>query len=138
MLSYPTSLFVNVVVLSGGRADITLATPSSKHNHACTHDMPRIPTALLRKARTINLFLPALLAPCRDLHAAQNELRWLREHVEKVAKARRAKGDILAKSAFMGQLVRERAKGKPLQYLLGTEYFGELEIKCRPGVLIPR
>jgi methylase of polypeptide subunit release factors len=25
-----------------------------------------------------------------------------------------------------------------LQYILGTEFFGELEIKCRPGVLIPR
>lgn len=100
--------------------------------------MPRIPTALLRKARTINPFLPVLLAPCRDLHAAQNELRWLHEYVDKVAKARRARGDTLAKSAFLSRLVRERAKGKPLQYLLGTEYFGDLEIECRPGVLIPR
>lgn len=100
--------------------------------------MPRIPTALLRKARTIDPFLPALLATCRDLHTAQNELRWLREHVEKIAKARRARGDTLARGALLGQLVRERARGKPLQYLLGTEYFGELEIRCRPGVLIPR
>lgn len=129
---------MNVVVLNGGRTIITLVTPFSKHRYAYTHDMPRIPTALLRKARTINSLLPALLAPCRDLHAAQNELRWLSEHVEKVAKARRARGDTLAKSAFLGQLVRERAKGKPLQYLLGTEYFGDLEIECRPGVLIPR
>jgi methylase of polypeptide subunit release factors len=100
--------------------------------------MPRIPTSLLRKAHAIDLFLPALLAPCRDLHAAQNELRWLREHVEKVAKARCAKGDVLAKGALLRQLVKERALGKPLQYLLGTEYFGDLEIRCRPGVLIPR
>lgn len=100
--------------------------------------MPRIPTALLRKARTIDPFLPALLAPCRDLHTAQNELRWLREHVEKVAKARRVKGDTLARGALLGRLVRERAKGMPLQYLLGTEFFGDLEISCRPGVLIPR
>ncbi|KAH6642690.1 S-adenosyl-L-methionine-dependent methyltransferase [Boeremia exigua] len=100
--------------------------------------MPRVPTALLRKAHTIDSFLPALLAPCRDLRTARNELRWLREHVEKVAKARCAKGDTLAKGALLGQLVRERAKGKPLQYLLGTEFFGDLEIKCRPGVLIPR
>ncbi|KAF3049907.1 hypothetical protein E8E11_007065 [Didymella keratinophila] len=100
--------------------------------------MPRLPTALLRKARTIDPFLPALLAPCHDLHTAKNELRWLREHVEKVAKARRAKGDKLAKGALLGQLVRERARGKPLQYILGSEYFGDLEIKCKPGVLIPR
>ena len=100
--------------------------------------MPRVPTALLRKARTIDPFLPALLAPCRDLHTAQNELRWLREHVEEVANARRARGDTLTKGALLGRLVRERARGRPLQYLLGTEYFGDLQIKCRPGVLIPR
>lgn len=112
--------------------------PSPARNHAVARDMPRVPTALLRKARTIDPFLPALLAPCRDLHTAQNELRWLREHVEKVANARRARGDTLAKGALLGQLVRERVRGRPLQYLLGTEYFGDLEIKCRPGVLIPR
>jgi hypothetical protein len=100
--------------------------------------MPRIPNALLRQARAIDAFLPALLAPCRDLHTAQNELRWLREHVNKIAKARRARGDILAKGAFLHQLVRERALGKPLQYILGTEHFGDLEIRCRPGALIPR
>ncbi|XPS90820.1 Peptide chain release factor N(5)-glutamine methyltransferase [Ascochyta lentis] len=100
--------------------------------------MPRIPTALLRKARAIDPFLPDLLAPCRDLHTAQKELRWLREHVEKVAKARRARGDTLAKGALLRQLVSQRARGKPLQYLLGTEFFGDLELTCRPGVLIPR
>ncbi|CAI9631724.1 s-adenosyl-l-methionine-dependent methyltransferase [Alternaria burnsii] len=100
--------------------------------------MPRITTSLIRKARAIDALLPALLAPCRELQAAQNELRWLREHVEKVAKARRAKGDTIAKASLLRQLVRERAAGKPLQYLLGTEYFGDLEIRCRPGVLIPR
>jgi hypothetical protein len=100
--------------------------------------MPRIPTRLLRKACAIDPLLPALLAPCRDLGAAQGELRWLREHVERVAQAHRARGDELAKGALLRQLVRERASGKPLQYVLGTEYFGDLEIRCRPGVLIPR
>ncbi|KAH7073834.1 S-adenosyl-L-methionine-dependent methyltransferase [Paraphoma chrysanthemicola] len=100
--------------------------------------MPRIPNSLLRKAHTLDVFLPPLLAPCRDLHAAQNELRWLREHVKKVAKSRRARGDTLAKGSLLRRLVKERASGKPLQYILGTEYFGELEIRCRPGVLIPR
>ncbi|KAH7411715.1 S-adenosyl-L-methionine-dependent methyltransferase [Phaeosphaeria sp. MPI-PUGE-AT-0046c] len=100
--------------------------------------MPRIPTTLLRQAHTIDPLLPALLAPCRDLGAAQNELRWLREHVDKVAKARRARGDIVAKGALLRDLVLKRASGKPLQYILGTEYFGDLEIRCAPGVLIPR
>jgi len=110
----------------------------SPQHHASTTKMPRIPNALLRQARAIDAFLPALLAPCRDLHTAQNELRWLREHVNKVAKARRARGDLLAKGALLHHLVQERASGKPLQYILGTEHFGDLEIQCRPGVLIPR
>ena len=59
--------------------------------------MPRIPTSIIRKARAIDSFLPALLAPCRGLQAAQNELRWLREHVDKIAKSRRAKQDRLSK-----------------------------------------
>lgn len=111
-----------------------LGTP----HHALSLAMPRIPTALIRKAHAIDALLPALLAPCRDLQTAQNELRWLREHIEGVAKARRARGDVLAKGAMLRQLVSDRAQGKPLQYLLGTEYFGELELRCRPGVLIPR
>ena len=100
--------------------------------------MPRIPITILRKARAIDPFLPSLLAPCRDLTAAQNELRWLREHVETVGKARQARGHALNKDALLRQLVKQRASGKPLQYLLGSEYFGDLEIQCRPGVLIPR
>ncbi|KAF2826153.1 S-adenosyl-L-methionine-dependent methyltransferase [Ophiobolus disseminans] len=100
--------------------------------------MPRIGNSLLRKAHALDPFLPALLAPCRDIHAAQNELRWLRQHVDRVAKARRARGDTLAKGSLLRQLVSERASGKPLQYILGTEYFGDLEIRCRSGVLIPR
>lgn len=100
--------------------------------------MPRIPTALIRKAYTIDALLPALLAPCRDLQTAQSELRWLREHVDAIAEARRARGDVLAKNALLRQLVKQRSRGKPLQYLLGSGYFGDLEIMCRPGVLIPR
>jgi HemK-like putative methylase len=111
----------------------------TQHQHApSTIEMPRIPTSLLRKAYTIDPLLPALLAPCRDLHAAQSELRWLREHVDRVATARHARGDTLAKGPFLRQLIKERVSGKPLQYILGTEFFGDLEIRCKPGVLIPR
>ncbi|KAL5383497.1 hypothetical protein DPSP01_005894 [Paraphaeosphaeria sporulosa] len=100
--------------------------------------MPRISTSALRKAYAVDALLPRLLPPCRDLRAAQNELRWLREHADNVADARRAQGDTVSKSALLRDLVKQRASGKPLQYLLGTEFFGDLEIRCRPGVLIPR
>ncbi|KAF1917906.1 S-adenosyl-L-methionine-dependent methyltransferase [Ampelomyces quisqualis] len=111
---------------------------SHQHHNVPISEMPRIPISLLRQAHTIDPLLPALLAPCRSLNVAQTELRWMREHVDRVAKARRARGDIIAKGAMLRQLVRERSSGKPLQYQLGTEYFGDLEIQCRPGVLIPR
>jgi len=35
-------------------------------------------------------------------------------------------------------LCERRSRGEPLQYILGSQPFGELEIKCRHGVLIPR
>lgn len=35
-------------------------------------------------------------------------------------------------------LCHRRGKGEPLQYVLGTQPFGNLELMCRPGVLIPR
>lgn len=95
--------------------------------------MPRLAPALLRKASAINPLLPRLLLTCRDLGAARNELRWLDEHAASVTRADGRNHDTLLK-----QYVRRRAKGEPLQYILGTEYFGDLEIQCRPGVLIPR
>ena len=52
--------------------------------------------------------------------------------------SRRSGDEGLAKGELLRQLVQRRAKGCPLQYILGTEYFGELEIECKPGVLIPR
>ena len=34
--------------------------------------------------------------------------------------------------------VQRRINGEPLQYILGNEYFGDLEFLVGPGVLIPR
>lgn len=55
-----------------------------------------------------------------------------------IAKAHHRKGASLARRELLRTLVQNRAKGAPLQYGLGTEYFGDLEIEVRPGVLIPR
>jgi methylase of polypeptide subunit release factors len=96
--------------------------------------MPRIPPTLLRHARCLDRLLPSLLPVCRDLSSAQNELRWLGEHAAELASKQ---GFGKEKSLLQG-FVHRRARGEPLQYILGTEFFGELEIKCRPGVLIPR
>ncbi|OCK77957.1 S-adenosyl-L-methionine-dependent methyltransferase [Lepidopterella palustris CBS 459.81] len=100
--------------------------------------MPRLAPQLLRHARKIDPLLPLLLRPCRDLVSAQNELRWLREHAIKTANNSEKRSRIAGWRTVLRQLVEERTTGKPLQYILGTEYFGDLEIVCYPGVLIPR
>ena len=97
--------------------------------------MPRIPPTLLRHARRIDRLLPPLLLVCRDLQSSRNELRWLGEHAAEVASKH---ADISNERHLLRQYADRRAKGEPLQYILGTEFFGDLEIKCRPGVLIPR
>ena len=98
--------------------------------------MPRIPPTLFRHARRIDRLLPPLLPVCRDLQSSRNELRWLGEHAAVVAASQHA--DTGNERHLLQQYVNRRAKGEPLQYILGTEFFGDLEIKCKPGVLIPR
>ncbi|KAM4056219.1 peptidase family M41 domain-containing protein [Hirsutella rhossiliensis] len=71
--------------------------------------MPRLPPWLFRQAKHQSPHLAALVPACRDLQSARNELRWITE-----------------------------GRGLPLQYILGSQPFGHLDIKCRPGVLIPR
>lgn len=40
--------------------------------------------------------------------------------------------------AEVARLCARRGRGEPLQYVLGTQPFGPLEIRCAPGVLVPR
>ncbi|CAK3854327.1 Release factor glutamine methyltransferase [Lecanosticta acicola] len=98
--------------------------------------MPRIhPKDVLRvrsspKAKALLPLLPV----CQNAASARNELRWMKEHATSVSSRRGNKSPHLILSSY----VKRRASGEPLQYILGSEYFGDLEIKCRPGVLIPR
>ncbi|MCJ1458065.1 hypothetical protein MMC28_008436 [Mycoblastus sanguinarius] len=100
--------------------------------------MPRICTALLRRARFLHPLLPLLLRPCRDIPSARNELSWLREHILSTGKARGPRAAKYLWQHRLRQLCLQRSRGKPLQYILGSQPFGELEILCKPGVLIPR
>lgn len=114
--------------------------------------MPRLTPAAIHHASRISRYLPLLLTECRDLASAKNELRWLTEFVAdkqslssspitapvftgvRSAGRQKRRHDV----TDLGHLVRRRAKGEPLQYILGTQPFGDLEILCRPNVLIPR
>ncbi|KAK8136249.1 hypothetical protein PG984_004189 [Apiospora sp. TS-2023a] len=125
--------------------------------------MPRLPPSLIQRARSISPRLATLLPACRDLDSARNELRWIREHVAASTSAsassdqldtsrnvriRPSETQVAATAADterrnnhereVASLCRRRARGEPLQYLLGSQPFGPLDIQCRRGVLIPR
>ncbi|KAK2734542.1 hypothetical protein FQN57_001647 [Myotisia sp. PD_48] len=93
--------------------------------------MPRLPFSLVWHAHRIDPLLPLLLRECRDIRSARNELRWLTENARETAHPSKWQ-------AKLRNMVEQRATGKPLQYILGDQPFGDLEILCRPGVLIPR
>ena len=97
--------------------------------------MPRLSTFILRHAWHEHPFLPLLLRTCRDLLSARNELRWLREHILETTSPGFPPA---ARHQRLHKLCLQRSKGKPLQYILGSQPFGDLEILCEPGVLIPR
>ena len=114
--------------------------------------MPRLPPSLLRLAQRQHPFLALLLRECRDLQSARNELRWLAEDADGLSSAQ--DGHDTSSSHFLTSSklprpgtpswrklhhnVLRRASGEPLQYILGTAPFKELEILCRREVLIPR
>ncbi|KAK8160297.1 S-adenosyl-L-methionine-dependent methyltransferase [Phyllosticta citrichinensis] len=97
--------------------------------------MPRLSPGLLRYAHNSNPLLRLLLPVCRNVESARNELRWLQDHAQRLAPPSPSSQTWQTRLQVM---VRQRVTGKPLQYILGTEYFGDLEIVCRSGVLIPR
>ncbi|CAJ2507395.1 Uu.00g085810.m01.CDS01 [Anthostomella pinea] len=117
--------------------------------------MPRLRPSFIRRAHNISSHLATLLPACRDLRSAQNELRWIREHVSSsLAPAHEhnvTSRSCVTKTAVavikkhldtevqIDRLCRLRGtRGVPLQYVLGSQPFGDLDIRCRPGVLIPR
>ncbi|KAJ5358542.1 uncharacterized protein N7496_010955 [Penicillium cataractarum] len=102
--------------------------------------MPRIPTSLLLKAYRENPLLSILLKECRSLDTARNELRWIRERALRDAREHspNATGTRLGWRTRLRTMCHKRSQGVPLQYILGDQPFGDLEILCRRGVLIPR
>lgn len=105
---------------------------ASNHNcpSLCAEQMPRLRPQLFRRAQSLSPDLATLLPACRDLDSAVNELRWLREYAHGTPSNRR--------QSHLSELCRKRGRGVPLQYVLGSQPFGPLEILCKPGVLIPR
>ncbi|KAL4911680.1 S-adenosyl-L-methionine-dependent methyltransferase [Aspergillus aurantiobrunneus] len=106
--------------------------------------MPRIATSIVLRAHKQDPLLPFLLRECRSLELAKNELRWLRERAMHMTGFRLKDGTKGSKHAAVGwrrllkSMCLDRSRGMPLQYILGDQPFGVLDIKCTRGVLIPR
>lgn len=98
--------------------------------------MPRLNPRVLHHARKIDSFLPLVLQATRDLASAKNELRWLKEYIN--SSKHQETGYPRNYNRRLRKACLDRAHGKPLQYILCSEYFGDLEILCEKGVLIPR
>ncbi|KLO09242.1 S-adenosyl-L-methionine-dependent methyltransferase [Schizopora paradoxa] len=77
---------------------------------------------------------PALvlqLAKILGRRQAKQELRWMQDTL-----LNKHQND--EKSFLMNQMIKRRIAGEPLQYILGTQPFGHLELLVRKPVLIPR
>lgn len=87
--------------------------------------MPRISPSVVRKASSRDPLLGLLLPACRTLEQAEVELGWIRREVP-------------ARGTSVSRACQQRSQLVPLQYVLGSQPFGPLDILCRNHVLIPR
>ncbi|OCB89374.1 S-adenosyl-L-methionine-dependent methyltransferase [Sanghuangporus baumii] len=75
-------------------------------------------------SHSVPMMLFARLSKALGASSARHEFKWMKDHA-------------LDPSALQG-MVQRRLNGEPLQYILGTQPFGPLELKVRRPVLIPR
>lgn len=86
----------------------------------------RLSYSLIQKARKLDLLLPYMLPQCRNIQDANQELIWLKTYFQN-------------DNAQLHKAVLQRYRGRPLQYILKTQPFGNnLTINCKANVLIPR
>lgn len=82
-----------------------------------------------------------------DVNQAKQEFKWMLDHL--VSSRHKSRSPVTVESNFLennpviaekiAQFVKERTEDhKPLQYILGTQPFGELDLVVRSPVLIPR
>ncbi|KZT71016.1 S-adenosyl-L-methionine-dependent methyltransferase [Daedalea quercina L-15889] len=88
--------------------------------------MPAVPGL---PAATARLF--TLLKQLIGAQEARNEIRWMQEALTQPVAP-------FADSTDLKTMLRRRLNGEPLQYILGNQPFGPLNLLTRPPVLIPR
>lgn len=85
--------------------------------------MVRITNLLFNRAVKDSRLLDLLLPACKTLESSRAELNWIQNE--------------LPQSQWL-EACTKRSELVPLQYILGSQPFGDLDIKCRDNVLIPR
>lgn len=86
---------------------------------------PRLMPRVIKEAAGVHPWLTLLLPECKTVSHARQELRWLVQ-------------EFGTDGVSLHEACRLRSKHVPLQYILGSQPFGELDILCRKNVLIPR
>lgn len=76
----------------------------------------------------------------QDTRHAQRELHWLLSHVVETSVSQSTKTHLTLQDArrLMGMVNDRVEHHKPLQYILGSQPFCDLDIVTRPPTLIPR
>ncbi|KAF2672046.1 S-adenosyl-L-methionine-dependent methyltransferase [Microthyrium microscopicum] len=98
----------------------------------CIHTIPK-PRNRLQELES------DLLTQAGSAETAKLELKWLREHAEEEHRNQPPGPERdQCVADCLKQLCEERAKGTPIQLLIGNTYFGDLLLHCAPDVLIPR
>lgn len=85
--------------------------------------MPRLSPNSIRYAVRQDAYLPALYRATRCIATAESDLRWIRKE--------------LPRREWHAAVV-QRVAHRPLQYILGSQPFGALLVKCSEAALIPR
>lgn len=85
--------------------------------------MPRLTPRIYHQQLRRHPWAAPMALVCGGYAAARQEYAWIQQELPRHAWAVAA---------------RARARGVPLQYLLGSQPFAGVEIGCEPGVLIPR
>ncbi|EEB05281.1 S-adenosylmethionine-dependent methyltransferase (N(5)-glutamine) [Schizosaccharomyces japonicus yFS275] len=86
---------------------------------------------MVATARRRNPLLVPLLWATRSLAQARREWTWMCEELGPSVKSH-------ARMLRLQRMCKARGRGVPLQYVLGSESFGPLNLQCRKGVFIPR
>lgn len=98
----------------------------------------------IRSCRTSQLSSPNSNHLQDAVQLADAEFKWLRDHVLRCNASCASKSDTFnglsrkQRRELLSMTLRLIRKEEPIAYILGSQPFGRIDVKCRPPTLIPR